>query len=824
MLLISLALTVITIIFFRSTARSAVFSASIASLIFLSFFLSGAYFISDYITGRGIDESVFFHFLVDTTGAGIEEFSIVIVGSILYLFSIAIISGVTYKVVRKNYKVEKHKLQIALGSLSLLIAFFVNPGAADIKRVYADMPFGMHSEESKVYLAQKHLDQSITKNVVYLYLESFERTYLDERLFPGLAPNIKKLEQESLTFTDIRQVYGTGWTIGGMVASQCGIPLVTPPSGGNSMSGMHTFLSGATCLGDLLNSAGYDLSYIGGASLDFAGKGSFYRTHGFNQVEGLDQLITGLKDPSNRSSWGLFDDTLFEVLKAKYDKLSKNKGPFALFGLTLDTHHPNGHESKYCKQWKYEDGSNPILNAIHCTDKMVANFVEYIRNSQKYENTLVVLTSDHLAMRNSAFESLERGDRRNLFLVIGKDLKPKVVTKPASTLDLSPTLLNLLGADVQGLGYGRNILGEGQTLVEKFDDPSKFLRKSRTFLSSLWNFPELTDGLDVDLEQKRMRLGNSEFSFPALIAIDNKAKVKAIQFEFYSPKSLLEQVSEFPRNQKFIWIDDCSKTALFSQNTERIASGNLCLLIAALGAKSVFHMPLAKNISLSFDEINLYLKKSGYVKSAAIKHVEDLQNAKENIKKWGRIAVSKSFYRFDKSLTGDYLIASVGGLAGGSSLTNTKTGESTYLSRGLTLLGLNATGTPIQIRHLDTCGKPLDQLTSLDYSFQKDIDLLASTFGAFAVVAHDSAVCVPADFKRLFARSGLTEWDKIGFRTPYVAIISGSGKVKEFFGQTETTIVAEVIDFISPVQKAGQPNKLRKLDYLDAVAHAGGGV
>lgn len=114
------------------------------------------------------------------------------------------------------------------------------------------------------------------KNLVYIYAESLERTYLDENLFPGLITELKELEQSALSFTGLEQVSGTHWTIAGMVASQCGIPLVTA-SGGNAMSGIDRFLPGATCLGDVLHTRGYNLIYMGGADNDFAGNKQILR-------------------------------------------------------------------------------------------------------------------------------------------------------------------------------------------------------------------------------------------------------------------------------------------------------------------------------------------------------------------------------------------------------------------------------------------------------------------------------------------------------------------------------------------------------------------
>lgn len=66
------------------------------------------------------------------------------------------------------------------------------------------------------------------KNFVWIIAESFERTYLDDSVFPGLVPFMTKLESESVSFIDVKSMYGTTYSISSLVSSQCGVPLVTP--------------------------------------------------------------------------------------------------------------------------------------------------------------------------------------------------------------------------------------------------------------------------------------------------------------------------------------------------------------------------------------------------------------------------------------------------------------------------------------------------------------------------------------------------------------------------------------------------------------------
>jgi len=52
---------------------------------------------------------------------------------------------------------------------------------------------------------------------------------------------------------------------------------------------------------------------------------------------------------------------------------------------------------------------------------MAANFIEKIINDDMFEDTILVVLSDHLALKNTASALLQEGDRKNLFYIFKKD-------------------------------------------------------------------------------------------------------------------------------------------------------------------------------------------------------------------------------------------------------------------------------------------------------------------------------------------------------------------------------------------------------------------
>lgn len=133
-------------------------------------------------------------------------------------------------------------------------------------------------------------------NLVYIYGESLERTYFDNDAFPNLTPELGRIKDEGIDFSNTMQLPGTDYTIAGMVASQCGIPLFAPFEG-NASASVSSFFPQNICLGDILKNSGYENYFVQGANLRFAGKDVFLKSHGFDHLFGAEELKTTVADP-----------------------------------------------------------------------------------------------------------------------------------------------------------------------------------------------------------------------------------------------------------------------------------------------------------------------------------------------------------------------------------------------------------------------------------------------------------------------------------------------------------------------------------------------
>lgn len=387
----------------------------------------------------------------------------------------------------RNCPPAKNNKLSQFSSLLLVSSIGIHPASIDLLSLYYPAPPAESLKFSAFYERPIPL-QAHTKphNLVMIYLESFERAYLDESLFPGLTNGLRKLENEALSFTEISEYEGGGWTIAGMVASQCGIPLEIPTGWANIFEAQR-FLPKAVCLSDLLKQQDYHLTYLGGASLTFGNKGMFYSNHSFDEAYGKDELEKYLADKEYQTSWGLYDDSMLELAYKKYLSLVESQKKFALTMLTVDTHMPSGHIPASCPEKSYPPIDNKMLAAVKCSDLIVSRFVEKIRKIPGSENTLIVLLSDHLGKHHDAYRYIPKEHRRIFYIALVPGMhKGKKIYRPASQMDIGPTTLGLMGFDITKLGLGRNILGNEKTLTETVKTPNQLVKAWLVDSSHFW--------------------------------------------------------------------------------------------------------------------------------------------------------------------------------------------------------------------------------------------------------------------------------------------------------------------------------------------------
>lgn len=325
------------------------------------------------------------------------------------------------------------------------------------------------------------------KNLIWLYVESLE----DYRVSPQKHPRLAGLK--SVKVNSYQYLPGTTWTIGGMVSSQCGIPLL--PFGlysGNGFSDVPFFLKKAQCLGDVLKSSGYRLEFIGGADQNFAGKGTFLKNHGFSNVVSKRQIAERTGQPLSKEAWGYSDDVIFKIALEDVKRLKQSGKPFFLSMLTLDTHGPKGNLSEYCRNNGYVQETSSIFD---CVISQTENFIDDLQQAGILDDTVLVISGDHSFMGpkkagwNLLVSQKVRDNSRLFFTVIHPDGK-KIMADTMNHFDMFPTVLSSLGYEIEGsaAGLGHNLYAMPSLSSEhSINEFRKALRTNSKGYLSFWD-------------------------------------------------------------------------------------------------------------------------------------------------------------------------------------------------------------------------------------------------------------------------------------------------------------------------------------------------
>lgn len=586
--LLSFFLYLSAIFFFcKGTSRGAmgniIFSLVTIITIFFSI-LTGSYFVANWFTGIGFDDSILYHLEFGVEGAGFADFYILIVIFIALqlIFTTALIIYLR-TFLRKPRCYKNSVLQIINGIILVFCAYIVHPAASNLLWYLFN---NQYSDDFIQYFIAPQVNSSVErpKNIIYIYLESLEYNYMDESLFPGLTPELLKIEKESASFTNIGQTIGASWTMAGMVASQCGLPLLTAFA--NDHFSMKEFMPNALCLGDILQSKGYHLEYFGGADAAFAGKNLFYKSHGFPVIKGKDEFINEITDDKFINNWGVSDDKLYDLLLLQIKKLNEQSKPWGMFSINIGTHQPDGYLAHSCQNVKYAEGKDKLLNAVHCTDMLIGKFYQSLKNAGVLKNTAIVFSSDHLApVMVRPYQTLQKKDRHNLFMITGAGIKPSKNSRAGTTLDISATLLRFLNYGSQPIAFGRDLNGTLPTLPERFISEEMIDLKIQAWRKIIdtraWGYPLLEKQLVINQPTREISFGGQSYTFPLLIRYVESGKVEDIYFRYddliaYGDNTFLPAfhlANSFGNSQSFVWVDRCEELSTLEPYLEKYGNG-----------------------------------------------------------------------------------------------------------------------------------------------------------------------------------------------------------------------------------------------------------
>ena len=299
------------------------------------------------------------------------------------------------------------------------------------------------------------------RNVVVIILESYSKQHigfynrtLRGGTYKGFTPFLDSLLTTSaMTY---RYSYANGRkSIEGMPSVLSSLPnfvepLFLTPASLNAMSGL------ARELGE---NKGYTTAFFHGAQNSSMGFHAFARATGFQRYYGRDEFnddpdFNGDKDFDG--TWAIWDEEFFQFYA---QQMSEMKEPFMTALFSASSHDPFVVPEKY--KGRFPQGERPLQQCIAYTDYALKRFFETASQQPWFNNTLFVITADHVSQQIDPFYCTTLGNYCVPIILYAPgdpSLHGYDEERVVEQIDIMPTVLDYLHYDKPYIAFGNDIL------------------------------------------------------------------------------------------------------------------------------------------------------------------------------------------------------------------------------------------------------------------------------------------------------------------------------------------------------------------------------
>ena len=273
------------------------------------------------------------------------------------------------------------------------------------------------------------------------YLESYDKSYLTNEKMKPYTKYIQELSREGEFYNNVEQLDGATSTTAAIISSQCGAEFSSYFMFYNPYNKINK-TQRIVCLSDILNKAGYNQIFIGGADKKLFNKGNFLLSHNYDIVEDKDSLILQYPNVINYlNDWGVADKEIFEIAQDKYIQLSNKNKPFNMTILTTATHNIEGVYDSRCKN----STDNTLLNAVECTNDLLKDFINFLKNQPNYKDTLIAIMPDHIQYETNVLDDIITSSEKQPYLILLNSNNPKtIIDKNINHADYAEIILKNL--------------------------------------------------------------------------------------------------------------------------------------------------------------------------------------------------------------------------------------------------------------------------------------------------------------------------------------------------------------------------------------------
>ena len=278
-----------------------------------------------------------------------------------------------------------------------------------------------------------------TPNIIVILLESCGGQFTEISGRTDITPNLNRMTKEGIYFANC---HANSWrTDRGTLCTWSGYPSFPTMSVMKIPAKSRTLPNMARTL---QQERGYTTHYLYGGDINFTNMRSYLVSGGFQDLTWKADYAF---DEQQTAKWGVRDDITFQTLT----ELTKTmKQPFLIGYSTLSSHVP----------WDVpiHHFDDEVLNAFYYLDLCVGNFIQQLRQSDLWNNTLVVMLPDHGIVHSGLDESNPLLNHIPMLWVGGVVKQPRRIEQVCNQTDLPATLLGQLGIAHDEYTFSRDVL------------------------------------------------------------------------------------------------------------------------------------------------------------------------------------------------------------------------------------------------------------------------------------------------------------------------------------------------------------------------------
>ena len=296
------------------------------------------------------------------------------------------------------------------------------------------------------HVAAAHPDRRL--NVVVVLEESLGSQFIGTLHTdggPSLTPRFDSLAMEGTLLT---HAYSTGnRTIRALEATTSSLPPLPGISVVRRPESVDLFTLPA-----LLRTRGYATEFVYGGRAVFDGMGAYMRHNGMERViEQKDYPRGGFT-----TAWGVPDEVIFDKALAEMDSLFSTGRPFYSLVLSVSNHRPYTYPAGHIAA---DPDERRRANAVQYADWALGRFMRAARTHAFFDNTVFILMGDHGPRVYGAAEIPLASYSVPILLYAPRFVKAGIrLTELASSMDVPPTVLGLLGGAYGSKFFGRDVL------------------------------------------------------------------------------------------------------------------------------------------------------------------------------------------------------------------------------------------------------------------------------------------------------------------------------------------------------------------------------